>query len=246
MKLSVISAVVLCAFCQAAANTVVEGHRTLPSATTIAVTVSQNSKPIDGIRVDIYREIPNGEHHFWTVMTNRHGVVSPPKLPYGKYRVVADSGKSDDILYLLVNLGEEANNQFDMELAPYPSTATIEKHPEPVFPDLAAVPVSTELEEFRGVVQDTSQGVIPGIKIKVFLKKALDKPWVAEIESDQVGEFATQLDEGTYVAIFEGRHFKMRVLGFEISKKGWKGFRVTMEIEGNPDDVPPQEWFPKE
>jgi len=105
---------------------------------------------------------------------------------------------------------------------------------------------NVRLKEFRGVVQDASDAVIPGLKIEVLRKAALEKGDLAQTLSNEKGQFTLPLDRGEYLAVFTYQGFKTRAVAFKLANEGWQGIRIAMTVGGSPSSpiAPPQEWNP--
>jgi hypothetical protein len=52
----------------------------------------------------------------------------------------------------------------------------------------------------------------------------------AKIQSNEKAEFSLHLDKGIYAAVFHRLYFKSRVVVFEITERGEKELRATLEI----------------
>jgi hypothetical protein len=219
VKTALILATAVFAISYAPATTMVVVPLYRPSSPNIDLAVTQGSKYLKGVRVDLYRETENGETQFWTALSNESGLVSPPELPDGKYRIFAASEKREAILYLEVSRDRQQGNRFALDLV------------RPDRLDAAAeTPIAARLQDFDGVVQDENQAVISKVEIEVLRKGSIDEDDVARIESRDRGQFSVHLETGTYIAVFRRPGFANVVLPFEIQGKGWKGLKLTMQI----------------
>jgi hypothetical protein len=218
----------------AAANTmVVESVQRCSSLPNGIIAVTEMDRGVRGVHLDIYREIEHGERPAWGGLTDKHGVVKPPELAPGTYRIVADFGKLDATMFMTV--GSDGGNaaRCEIKLAPPDTSKAV---------DLPLEPTSEiRVQEFRGVVQDESGAVIQHAKIRV-LRKSSDKEDLAKTQSDERGQFSLHLDGGTYLAVFQVPGFKMQVVGFSVVKDGWDAVRLTMEIAGRATNIPPEKW----
>jgi len=195
--------------------------RTSPS---LSVIVHRDRIPVGAARVDIYRVMENGESHVWTGVTGVDGIVSPPTLPVGKYRVFADTGMSEAAVYLDV----EEKYKWDragIELPP----------PNEVIVALMSTPVSTSVREFRGVVQLDNGVFLSGVQIRIFRKASLERGYVGQFRSDEKGQFVIPLGSGNYIAVFQWHGLKTRAVGFEVAEKGLdRPLQLRMEIDRMP------------
>jgi len=202
----------------------------------VAIAVTQLGKSVPRAKLDIYREIENGERLSWTGVTDKHGVAKPPKLRPGKYRVVADTGRLDATMFLTVT--DDAAPQAKCEIKLTPPDARL------TFSALARQAASIRVSEFRGVVQDDFGAVIPRTKIRIMSQKSPDDGDLASTQSDERGRFSLPLRDGTYLAVFEFAGFQRQVVGITVAKDGWEAFRLKMEIAGPATNVPPEKWNP--
>jgi hypothetical protein len=191
----------------------------------------------------MYRRIDNGEKLVWTGSTDQQGVARPAELEPGSYRVLAYSGKLSAEARLGVSNNSEGAVTCEMRFVP-PISA--EQQQRDKLAALVKDAPSVQLKEFRGIVQDEAEAVIPHQKIRVLRKGAIEKGDVAETLSNEKGRFALPLDRGDYVAIFSCLGFRTRAIAIEIGKEGWRGVRIAMST-GGPSASPnaaPLEWSP--
>jgi 5-hydroxyisourate hydrolase-like protein (transthyretin family) len=189
----------------------------VPSPQNIQLIVTANGKPANGIAVAFYRD--EGGILYWTGSTDANGQLSPPKLAPGWYRAVAETGKRKATLRLDVQNKNNKHATFQMKLElPYPLNAAEDD------------PVAARIEDFRGIVFDQSGTVVPNAKIEVVRRDRADVGAIANLQSDEKGAFSVHLDEGTYAAVFRCFNFKTKVVVFEVTRKGEKELRTTLEI----------------
>lgn len=249
MKL-VASILALCLIvASASAETVVVDERLFCSSSqrpVISATVSGHS--VEGARIDIYRRVENGERLAWTGSTDQRGVARPSGLEPGTYRVLAYSGKLSAEIQLGVsdNVDETANCEVRFVTPEEREKDRIRQEKDRLAALVKNAP-SIQLKDLRGVVQDPAEAVIPCLKIQVLRKHALDQGPVAEVQSNERGQFALSLAPGTYAAVFTYQGFATRAINFEIGSQGWRGLRIQMSVGGSPrsPDAPPQEWNPE-
>jgi hypothetical protein len=226
--LSNVALLVLCVSC-ATANTVIEIRSYLPSSPNPCFTVLKNRKRVSGIAVKLYQQNRRGESPYWASLTNKDGIACPSELPEGKYEIYVISGRRSGELDIDVAKNNDVGG-FQIAL---------------LLPDqlrsAAAVPVTTWVREFKGVVEDATGGVIPKVKIEILRKDPageIDENSMAKIESNDRGRFSLGLQAGAYVAIFEYPGFNLTAFPFEINQKGWSGIRVTLQV-GDANRTPP-------
>jgi hypothetical protein len=211
----------------------------------ISATVSGHS--VGGARIDIYRRVENGERLAWTGSTDQQGVARPSDLEPGTYRVLAYSGKLSAEIRLGISdkINETANCEVKFVTPEEREKDRIRQEKDRLAALVRNAP-SLQLKDFRGVVQDPAEAVIPRLKIQVLRKDALDQGPVAEVQSNERGQFALALAPGAYAAVFTYQGFATRAINFEIGSQGWRGLRIEMSVGGSPrsPDAPPQEWVP--
>ena len=164
------------------------------SSPNLVVTVLSSTEVAKGVRVDIYREVENGERMAWTGVTASGGTVSPPALSPGIYRVAADAGDRSGEMSLLVG-HFEGTTRCDLKVGlPY-GTETETK---------LAQPSEVQLKDFRGVVVDEKGILIPHVIVRI-LRNGSAEGYLAQSQSDDKGKFEFHVDAGSYSAIFSTR-----------------------------------------
>ena len=104
-------------------------------------------------------------------------------------------------------------------------------------------PARIRLIEFRGAVEDEKKALIPHVIIRVLRVGSQDHESAAEFLSDENGQFALRLDNGSYVAIFDYQGFRERILAFHLGNDGWQGVELAMIVDGSSvHDPPASEW----
>jgi 5-hydroxyisourate hydrolase-like protein (transthyretin family) len=244
VKLSWIAALCITVVNISAAETVVLLEPFCSSSQHPAISTTLSNRPLEGARVDIYRKTDNGEKLSWTGSTDQQGLARPGEFEPGSYRVLAYSGKLFATLRLDVSNNGSGADACELKFVP-PINA--EQLRNEILETLARNAPSVQLKEFRGIVQDAGDAVIQRVKIEVLRKAALEKGNVAETLSNEKGQFALPLENGSYVAIFTYLGFKTRAMAFELGNQGWQGVRIAMTVGGSPSspNAPPQEWKPE-
>ncbi len=219
----------------AAANTYV-GPSIIPSCSSssdLVIAVTSLQKGAGGVRVDIYREIQNGERAYWTGRTGQEGTVRPPALEPGEYRVFADSGKLSGTMSLIVGLFKSTGARCELRIgAPYSaeSGGAMPEQPEEI-----------QLRELRGVVVDDKEVPIPHVIVRVL--RAGSSGYLAQLQSDEKGQFELHLNEGSYIATFAYQGFRTRMVAFRLGSAGWPGCELGMIPDGaSRHDPPAVEW----
>lgn len=98
-----------------------------------------------------------------------------------------------------------------------------------------------KVKQVRGMVVDTSGGVIPNVQVEIHREKHGQSQMVA-FHTNQVGKVESkQLAEGEYrVDVTGPKGFCRIVVPIQISKTGWKGFRLELPIGAS--DTCPSYW----
>lgn len=140
-----------------ATTVVVFNQTTCSSGRDAVVLVKYGGVPANGVRVDIYQKVENGERSYWTGVSRPDGSAHPIKLVAGTYRVFADAGKHDATMKLIVgDFGDKATS-CALDVSP---------------PDIALHQPSGEtprvvLKDFRGIVQDANEAVLPRLSVRL-------------------------------------------------------------------------------
>ena len=244
MKLSWIAALCFTVVNISAAETVVLEEPFCGSSQHPVISTTLSNRTLEGARIEIYRQIDNGEKLTWTGSADQQGLARPGELEPGSYRVLAYSGKLFTTLRLGVSNNGSGADACELKFVPPISE---EQQRKEMLEMLARNAPNVQLKEFRGMVQDASEAVIPRLKIEVLSKGALEKGDVAEALSNEKGQFALSLEQGSYLAIFTYLGFRTRAIAFELGNEGWQGIRVAMTVGGSPSspNAPPQEWNPE-
>ena len=234
MKAVYIFACLIAALATAAADTYVGPP--VPSCSSspdLIITVTSLGKAANRVRVDVYREIENGERAFWTGFTASDGTAKPSALSPGEYRVFADAGDRTGMMSLLVGQFE-GTTRCNLKIGPPNSVEAGEQTPEE--------PSNLQLKEFRGVVVDDKKVPIPHVIVRV-LRSGSSRGYLAQFQSDENGRFELHLGEGVYVGTFAYQGFRLRMVLFRLSNEGWQGFELGLTPDGSPAHDPPgAEW----
>jgi hypothetical protein len=96
-----------------------------------------------------------------------------------------------------------------------------------------------KVKQVRGMVVDTTGGVIPNVQVEIRREKHGKFQMVASFHTNQVGKVEPkQLAEDEYrVDVTGPKGFCRIVVPVEISKTGWNGFRLELPI-GASDTCP--------
>ena len=190
-----------------------------PASQNIEVTVTRKGRPVEGVSVTF--NVNNQEEPYWTGSTDANGKLFPPKLSPGSYRIIAKAGARE--------------GELDLEVKEYSD------HPKPrekfelvlILPQVGkaeTAPVTEWVRDFRGVVVDPVDAVIPSAEVEVFLQKDVESGPVIKLQTDEKGRFSAHLDKGLYVGIFWAQGFAGYRLVFEVNDKGAPALRIPLKV----------------
>ena len=222
--LSTLVFVVLAIF-GAAAQTAKGFSPYLASPPKVKVVVLKGDKPGIGVRIEIYREIENGESSIWSGVTDANGTVLPPDLPLGRCRIFADSGEYAAGLTLDIQRGGQQNAEFRLQLTPTPM-------------EMSSVSAQTgearpiDVQELRGVVADPNWAVIPKAQLTLQGKKDETYREIQSVQTDERGrfDFGKQAPGAYRINIVAPAGFCRVVIEVKLSEKGWSGLRVAIPV----------------
>lgn len=210
--------------CAALGDTIV-GPRIIPSCSSsskLIITVTGEHKPINAVRVDLYRRVENGERSYWSGLTGADGSVQPRELEPGEYRVFADAGERTGNMILVVGAFKGPTARCELKVG------------TPFSPE-AGAPMPDDgtkitLKDFRGVVVDGKNVPIPRVIVTV-VRSGEAPGHLTRIQADEHGRFDLHLDKGSYSAFFAYQGFRSRELFFHVSGDGWNGCELGLVAE---------------
>jgi hypothetical protein len=190
------------------------------------ITVVRDGKPVVGAEAELHmaglwEAVPLP---YWNSVTAAEGIITLPYLLPGNYELrVSSTHAGESVLYFQVLGGAYQNvRSFVFEMSPKPprSAQTI----------AAVAPLRAWLERFAGTIQDRTGAVIPKTKVSIKKRDDLEAQQVAEIQTDEGGNFSATLPPGEYVAFFEKRGFAIEILPFQIGKSGEQSFVLRLRL----------------
>lgn len=185
--------------------------------------------------VKVYRksapsDVMTAEEPLQVLFTDQYGQLVLPKLPRGKYSIVALAKPNlRENVYLNISLWTTKRpTKLILELTPYHPTPTSEQK-------ITAAELSHDVKqviEFHGVVCDRGGTPIPQASVEVVFKGTGGKKYAARLYADEYGKFSADLPEGDYVAIFSAEWFIKRVIALTVSKTGSDSeLRIDLEVQ---------------
>lgn len=199
------------------------------------ITTVLHARPLGGVMIKVYRRssrsnVMTAEEPLQVLFTDLHGQLVLPKLPRGKYSIVALAKPNlrEDV-YLNISLwATKRPSKLTLELTPYNPAPTSEQK-------IIASELSHDVKqvtEFRGVVCDRGGTPIPQASVEVVFKGTGGKKYAAKLYADEFGKFSADLPEGDYMAIFSAEWFIKRVIALTVSKTGSDGgLRIELEVQ---------------
>ncbi len=91
-------------------------------------------------------------------------------------------------------------------------------------------PIKMRLQRFSGVVHDQSGAVVSGVSIDVVRGGTQGMKHEIALKTGKDGHFATDLSDGTYIAVFSEPGFRTLCEPFEVTGDGSGQMLVVLEI----------------
>jgi len=217
-----------------------------PMVGILKATVMRNGKPLAGVKADLYLggAESSGGLVLQSLLTGDGGEAVARNLPFGTYEgmVTAPDGKT-----LRLNFRIPSNDPIRGEASGLTVTLVAAAMvPEEVAPrdearvdraTLALEPVRrafrktsvTLVSDLRGFVQDATGAVIQRVEIELY--RSGEKPeLVSKARTDDIGRFAINASDGSYVVKFSSRGFMNAYVPVDVKQGGWAGLKLTMQI----------------
>ena len=180
----------------------------------VRIVVTLAGKPSKDVKVDFY---PTVSQPSFSELTDDNGIVAPPELAAGDYKVIATLQDVVSTL-LLLHVGRgEGVSRFSMDLT------------EPV-QRAEALPIVNHIQAFEGAVLDPSGAMVSGTKILIVTKGSELQHVVLRTKVDANGHYSAQLGEGSYIAFFYAQGFRTAIVPLEITENGSGDLHVTLQI----------------
>jgi hypothetical protein len=217
-----------------------------PMVGILKATVMRNGKPLAEVKADLYLggEESSGGLVLQSLLTGDGGEAVASNLPFGTYEgmVTAPDGKTLRLNFRIPSndpiRGEAGELTVTLvaaamapeEVAPRGEVrvdrATLALQPvRSAFRDTSATPVS----DLRGVAQDVTGAVITKVEIELY--RSGEKPeLVSKARTDDIGRFAINAPDGSYVVKFSSRGFMNAYVPIVIKQGGWAGMKLTMQV----------------
>lgn len=204
----------------------------------VEVRLTKEGKPLSNAAIDIYLGKPNkttNDLAYLSLTTNSDGSAVIRDLSTASYYLIIRSTNSNEPLFDLdVPLEHESRTlvrgiEFlatPIETKPTSSSGGALSQP-------MTNPLRASLQQFRGTVADFTGAVIPNTEIKVYAAGKTSSEPVLNFGSDEKGEFAANLHQGKYVAVFTKKGFVVQPVDFSIDPSGWKAMRLSLAIGGS-------------
>jgi hypothetical protein len=191
--------------------------------------VSLHNQPLKKVKLSFYTAKDNLK---FVLVTDAHGMVNPPRLQPGIYRI--EARLENDVLsdaYVKV-LKDSKTDSFAMDLTP-----AVDAH-QTWLAGVQKLPIAASVSEFKGTILDPGNGPIPNVDIRVVRRgmEFADRV-VLRLKSDAGGHFAAQLEPGEYIAFFSEAGFRTEIVPFAVIKQGEATLRVVLNIGAATENV---------
>ena len=197
------------------------------------ITTEMHAQPLGGVMVQVFRlpkrgDVMTAEEPMLVLFTDQHGQLVLPRLPRGKYRLIALAKPNlrEDVYLNISVWATKRPAKLRLEPTPFDPLPTSEK-------TITAAELSHDVKqvtEFRGVVYGGG-APIPQASVDVLFKGTGGKRYAARSYADEFGKFSIDLPEGDYVALFNALYFRTKVVALTISKTGSEGgLEVVLEV----------------
>lgn len=199
-------------------------------------------KPLSGARLDLYRGFnvdTTRTQPLFSVVSDDAGVALSRRLMPGDYMVYARyeevrsmifNESARTFLYLRVRRESETSRisvDFtdavqQVKKADEDFGKQVEEASEAVTPD--------RITSFRGIVVDPSGAHVPSVKVSV--AQRVSGVWITPLQtvSGTNGQFAGQLKDGRYIALFRASGFQSAIVPFEINAAGSRDLKVILQV----------------
>ncbi len=195
------------------ACSLVEVVDTRPSSQNARITVLMDGKPQKDVKLVL--SAVAGELRL-TMVTDASGTVKLPRLPDGRYCIVASASPT-----LRAELCLDVSKGGNRKPSSFSMTLSIKPPPPPTLEDLLAAaekgPLGMRTQVFAGIVQDPLGAPVLRAQIAVYSRGSLDKTHPLRFTTDEQGRFFASLESGAYTAVFQAPGFRTEILTFEIA-----------------------------
>jgi Carboxypeptidase regulatory-like domain len=234
VKIATLSCILLAGTAWAQTIAVDAGPRREVSSGHVQIAVLLDGKPLKGARVDFCKWILNrdDEPRLFSGLTNDYGVVNPPTLAAGTYRVAASLDDVSNFLLLSVVDDRDAKaSVFAMDLTE--STKYARRIQNDAIKRAEGLPVRDRVQAFQGAVVDPNGAVLPSVKVRITKNEPGGRTLVLGLTTDSTGHFSAQLPAGVYLGIFYTSGFLAEPVPFEVTKEGSGDLRVALHVDPN-------------
>lgn len=193
------------------------------SSRRIQVTAVQDGRALGNVRFLFYLESDDVNPKL-ALTTDKQGVVLAPNLAPGHYRILAigPENESTEAYLDVTGKGGKRMNSFLLAIPPtfLPQRAS----------DIDRAPLTENVREFKGHVEDAGGAAIAGALVQVYRKDSPSEP-VVKIKADNAGSFTASLAPGKHVVFVSSLAFEKKAVGFEIGPAGEaKDLRVELRV----------------
>jgi hypothetical protein len=213
----------------------------------VRITVLLEGQPIPGVDVNLYDGTSASKRPIFSARPNRNGIVRPPALAFGTYRVDAILRQNsvrleNDEIRNLIWLKVIPNSEVSTALLDLTNARNGARESAKQFEDRlgeADHGPRAHLRVFEGTVLDPLGTLIPSAEVKVF--QSTSQGWVVRLRttSDPRGYFSSEtLAPGQYVAVFSAGGCRLAMVPFETGQDPSGKLRVKLRIGFTDVSVP--------
>lgn len=210
----------------------VEGVR--QSSRRLQIITAIDSQAAPGVSVQI-SQVNFGQK--FSLISDASGVVHPPVLAPGLYRIVAASSDAVFRGELQLEVSQASKKQvsvFFLSLLRTPSQVPVSQRvtKEELLTAIRKISDRIRISKFSGLLVDSSGAAIPGADVVILRVTATASAEWIDMKSGDNGQFAVSLPDGMYVAFFQMPGFRTEIIAFEITDKAPVDLRIAMRVAG--------------
>jgi hypothetical protein len=170
----------------------------LPSSGNAQITVNLDGKPLPNATLIVNIVTKNVEQFLLSALADAHGVAQLRELKPGRYHVVGMSPNDirSDLLLDVSRNSQKPVRYFSLDMF---GRAESTRHFALAQTD--KMPVSEDLSEFPGTVQDQSGASIPKAEVEIYPDGTVEQTNAVNLRADEGGHFSAKLPDGVYRAI---------------------------------------------
>jgi hypothetical protein len=207
----------------------------------VEVRLTKGGNPLADASIDIYLGKPNkttNDLAYLSLTTNSDGSAVIRDLSIAPYYLIVRSPDGTSLSFPLDVPSKPESRARDRGIELFVTTleTTTAASVGVAQPPPMAKPLQASLQQFRGTIADVTGAVIPNADIKVYADGKTTSEPLLNLRSNNRGEFASDLPQSKYVAIFAKAGSMVQPVAFSIEPGGWKAMWLTVAIGGGGGD----------